>query len=82
MARFKEADERLLNKMICMNCYGGMPPRQPGAENADMITSAQRRRKAGRPRSSDPIPSILVLRFLKILISNQTRSSSDTRISF
>jgi large subunit ribosomal protein L40e len=21
MARFKEADERLLNKMICMNCY-------------------------------------------------------------
>ncbi|MCE5295867.1 MAG: 50S ribosomal protein L40e [Methanomassiliicoccales archaeon] len=21
MARFKEADNRLLNKMICMNCY-------------------------------------------------------------
>ncbi|MDD1743953.1 MAG: 50S ribosomal protein L40e [Methanomassiliicoccales archaeon] len=27
MARFKEADERLLNKMICMNCYARNAPK-------------------------------------------------------
>jgi large subunit ribosomal protein L40e len=27
MARFKEADARLLDKMICMNCYARNAPR-------------------------------------------------------
>jgi large subunit ribosomal protein L40e len=27
MARFKEADARLLNKMICMNCYARNAPK-------------------------------------------------------
>jgi len=27
MARFKEADERILNKKICMNCYARNAPR-------------------------------------------------------
>jgi large subunit ribosomal protein L40e len=27
MARFKEADARLLNKMVCMNCYARNAPR-------------------------------------------------------
>ncbi|MGI5964385.1 MAG: 50S ribosomal protein L40e [Candidatus Methanomethylophilaceae archaeon] len=27
MARFKEAEERLLNKSVCMNCYATNPPK-------------------------------------------------------
>ncbi|HII99925.1 MAG: ubiquitin-large subunit ribosomal protein L40e [Candidatus Methanomethylophilaceae archaeon] len=49
MARFKVADERLLNKSICMNCSATNPPR---ATRCRKCGYSQLRPKAKESRKS------------------------------
>lgn len=49
MARFREAEERTLNKLICMRCNARNPPR---AEQCRKCEYGKLRPKAAEPRST------------------------------